>query len=347
MFNIDDDDIDNGLDDNEDLTNADRGDTIESPDTDAAAAAAQAKTDAAALRDADGKFKKAEPTAEEAAAATAKAEADAAAKAEAEAAEAPEDEDEDDAAGKSQNMALRLNKMREQRDRERTRADEATAAATAALTAAAAKAAPAREAKADPVVAIEASLDALYEQVETARADSDVKLSAQLQRQIDVKNREISEIRAMRIAQAASATTQDDARYDLLVDDLENKHPQLQPKHDDYDKALVQELQFTVAAFEKMGMRSSDALKKAAKMLLAAPAAVVEDTAAKDDGKVVPITKKVDVAKAVATSKKQPPVLDGVGTNKDDTTIDFEGLSEEEFEALPESKKAAARGDKF
>ena len=333
--------LDLGIDDEDaDLATADRGNSLEGVDTDAdakaaadAAAAVDAEKVAADLaRDAKGKFvkKEAEPDEEVVAAA-------------AEAARVAEEEE-------NQNFPVRLNKAKQQRDANAAAAAaavaraEAAEAALRALTPSQAKAAP------DPIADINAQLDELYTKVEEARADGDSKLAASLQRQIDTKNRDITRFEAENIAARTTTAASANDRFNTMLDVLESAIPQVDPRHEDYDADAVKELDFQVRAYEKMGLAAPDALRRASNLLFRvdvfAPKKAVE--LAKEAAVVapaVPAVKKTDVAKAVATQNKQPPDASNVGANKDDTTINPETISDEDFDALPESKKRQMRGD--
>lgn len=272
-----------------------------------------------------------------------------------------EDEDEDDDgdeddAGKGKNLGIRLNKMKDQRDTER-RAREDAERRAAELQARLDKiAAPGEKPapKVDPVEALNTELDGLYEQVEAARADGDVKEAAKLQRQIDSKNREISRIEAEQVATRASAEVNENQRFDMMLAEIEKAHPVLDKDSDDFDPKAVKAVEYYINAHEKMGHSATKALRLAIKDVFGdAPAAKKDEPAGKKDdkqgiGKKTDDKKKTDVGKNAKTADRLPPDLSNRGTNKDqDIEMDVDKLSDEEWDALPESKKAALRGDKM
>lgn len=254
------------------------------------------------------------------------------------------EEEEEEGKKDDKNLGIRLNKMREQRDRERAER-EALAARLAEIEKQLAKK-DEPEAKDDPFARIDSQLDSLYEQVEELRADGNTKEAAKVQRQIDALKEERVEIKARQIATQTSTVQQENARYDAMLDVIEANVDAINPKSDDFDPAMVKELDTLVTAYEKTGLRPTAALHKATKLLfgfdLANPKKA--EPAPKTEAKK-PEAKKPDAAKAVETQKKQPPSLNDRGINNDSTKIRVETLSDEEYEKLPESKKRELRGD--
>lgn len=266
-----------------------------------------------------------------------------------------EDDEGEESDGSRKNYPIRFNKMKQQRDTALSRAE----AAEAKLRELGQQSGATDKGKEDPVAKLETELDALYLQAEEARADGDTKKAAALQRDIDSKNREIVEHKTRAISSTVSTKAQEAARYDTMLDVLEATVDKLDPNSDAFDPASVRLMDFHVQAYEKMGLSAPKALRQAAKLLFgvdpfdkrkpakSADADDGEDKKNKADAKKPEKKeeKKVDVGKAVDTMKKQPPDASDRGVNKDDTKINPRELSEEEFDALPESKKAQLRGD--
>jgi hypothetical protein len=317
------------IDDEEDLSALDRGDALPEDEQDDDAEAQR-------TRDEQGRFKKADAK-----------KAEAAEEEEEEPEEEPEEEEEgeegEDAKGKgSKNEVIRLNKMREQRDAARA----AQAALEARLAEVEKTKAPAKDAAPDPIEALNTEIDDLYEKVEEARADNDIKLAAQLQRQLDSKNREVLRIEAERIASKTTSQATENVRYDAMLEQYEAAYSILDPKSDDFDPKAVQALEYYVGLHEKGGMTPTKALRQTVQLLFGAPPAKQEakgDDKKPEDKK--PPVKKSDAKKAADTQKRQPPDAADRGNNNDDTSIKVSGLSEEDFEKLPETKKAQLRGD--
>lgn len=310
-----------GDDDDEDTTGADRGDAVgaavagadDDPDTDPDADAdpdPDADPDAdpvpAQRRDATGKFAK--------------------------------DDDKVDDKDDIPNAAVRLDRMREQRDRERAE-KLALAARVEAL-----EKGTKPEPKEDPKVKAEAELEALYEQVEKHRADGEYKEAAKLQRTIDTKNRELILLDTESISAKTTTEMTENAKYDSLIDQLESEISVINPRHDDFDPEAVKALEFYVAAHEKMGMSATRALIAARNVVFGAARAPAQDDAPPAKAGNPPV-KKTDLGKVADTQRRQPPDVANKGSDKDDITIDPDKLSDEEWDKLPKSKRAAMRGD--
>lgn len=324
-------------DDEEDLSKLDRGDGIpeekeeevvdEKKEEEEVVDEKEEEDDKARERDESGRFKKKEKEPE-------KTEE-----------EVDDEEEEDD----KQNFPIRLNKAKKQRDEFKS-ALEQTQARLAQLEAQIAQ--QNKKPEVDPAKEISDALDTLYEQVEEARLNSDAKGAAKLQREIDAKNRQLAQIEAQKIASKVSTQTQLDAQYDAMIDVVEAAFPQLVKGTEEYDPEAVRDLEFQITAYEKMGMNSPAALRKAVKVLFREDPFVpakkkVEKEEEVPEKKVEkkPEAKKTDVKKAAETQKKQPPDSSSQGLNRDDTKIRPSALSEEEFDKLPESKKRELRGD--
>lgn len=262
----------------------------------------------------------------------------------------PGDEEGDEEAeegGDNQNLPIRLNKAREQRDRERAARETAERELEAARLRLAEleRGGQQPQRREDPLAKLEEEADELYEKIEDARADGDTKTAAQLQRQLDRANREIGRVEAERVATQTTSQSAEAARFDALLDVLEAAVPEANPKHEDFDRDQIKELELLVVGYEHAGINSTLALKKATKLLFGYdfdnPAKEAE--AAPEEKK--PATRKPDVKKAVDTQKKQPPDASSRGVDKDSTKIRVTELDDEAFDALPESKKAELRGD--
>lgn len=237
------------------------------------------------------------------------------------------------------NAAVRLDRMREQRDRERAAREDAERR-LAALEMASKPAEPA----VDPLKVLDGEIDSLYEQVEEARLDGDAKLAAQLQRQLDTKKEERIEFKTERVVSRSTVEASENARYDALLDQLESEISVINPRHDDFDPEAVKALEFYVAAHEKMGMSATRALIAARNVVFGAARAPAQDDAPPAKAGNPPV-KKTDLGKVADTQRRQPPDVANKGSDKDDITIDPDKLSDEEWDKLPKSKRAAMRGD--
>lgn len=196
----------------------------------------------------------------------------------------------------------------------------------------------------DPAAVINQALDALYGQVEQARADGDVAQAAKLQRQIDQNNRDLGKLASTVISRQAAFAAQQNVRYDTMLEALEAQIDELNPGSETFNAVLVKEMEFQVAAYEKMGLPAAAALQRAAKLMFDVDP-FTPKTKHPSEASVTPMRKKPDVNKAVDTQRKQPPDASTRGVNKDSTKIHVAELSDEDFDQLPESKKRELRGD--
>jgi hypothetical protein len=333
-------------DDDDDLTNADRGDTLPEDKKPDPAKADEVVVDEVKVEDV--KVEVEDPAADkgddEDADDGRKRGPDGKFVAKDKAKDADADADDDD----GQNFPIRLNRAKAQRDTYTSELEKAQARLAELERQVAAPREPAK-AKTDPIAEISAGLDELYEQVEELRADGKSKDAARVQREIDAKNRQIAQIEAERMAARVSTQAQLDAQYDAMVDVIEQAFPELVKGNEEHDPDQVKEFNLLVTAYEKAGMTGPAALRKAVKVLYRtdpfAPASKAEKTEEKPAAKEAPKAKGTDVKKAIDTQKRQPPDTSARGVNKDDTKINVDALDDDEFDALPESKKRELRGD--
>ena len=211
----------------------------------------------------------------------------------------------------------------------------------------------------DPVKVIDAELEQLYEQVEEARAEGRVKDAAKLQKTIDSKNREVTELRSTRIATQQALRAAEAAAYDATVSELEAKFPELNPDNEElFDPDLADEVLDLRDGFIKAkGMKPKDALKKAIAYVFK-PEVLETGTAPlyaknkeggqkKDKAKEAGAKRKAEAVKTnIKANGRQPARMDGTG--KADTKaekLDPKTLSDKDWDALPESTLARLRGD--
>lgn len=331
-MHIDDAQTDTHVDD-EDLTTADRGDDLRDDSATDDDESAPGKEPG---RDEKGRFTKKNGGDEE-------AESD---EDEDEDGEAADDETDDEGDGASaakkdpKNFAIRFNKAKQQRDAaiERARELENELAKL--------RGGKSEADAASPTDKLNSELDELYEKVEDARADGDTKAAAALQRQIDGKNREIARIEAAELAAKTTQASTVSARFDALLDVAETLVPELSVGADTYDEEAVREIQFQVEAYSRMGMPVDKALVKAVKVLHGVDLGAKRASKTEDAVETAKAPKKkVDVAKALDTQRRQPPDASARGVNRDSSRIRYSELSEEDFDKLPESVKSRERGD--
>lgn len=184
-------------------------------------------------------------------------------------------------------------------------------------------------------------LRALDKQVEEARAEGDIdKVVDLMNQQRDLNTKFFMSALDTKTSEA-TATAKNATALDLKVAELENAYDILNSESESFDQDLVNEINELQEALELKGYPPADALTRAVELLVPSDAS----------NKVVDINskKKTDVKKNVDTASKQPTDIEDVGENSDSSGIQgelgAEKLSEEEFDAIPESKLRQMRGD--
>jgi uncharacterized phage infection (PIP) family protein YhgE len=193
--------------------------------------------------------------------------------------------------------------------------------------------------------------DKLYEEVETLRADGDTKGAAKLQRQIDEANHKLSDIKAGMVARQEAFMQNENSSYNRMLDQLETAMPAMNPNAPEFDRATVEEMEFQVQAYTKMGMPPTQALRRAAVLIFRedpfAPRTTAKAEAAdKPAAATAPATKKTNVAKNVDAANRSAPEVghkSDIGDGKGSKSI-FD-MSDDELAALPASVLARMRGD--
>ena len=127
---------------------------------------------------------------------------------------------------------------------------------------------------------------------------------------------------------------------------VEAEFPQFVEGNEGYNQDAREEMLDLYVGYAQSGRYSrvqalQRASAKAAKMYdLVATSVEVEGV----PDNVVDI-KKPDVKKKAAVDNAQPPTMESNSENREEPKIDFKSMSDEEFDALPESTKMRARGD--
>jgi len=302
-------------------------------------------------RDASGRFAKADDKTDATDADAEKVKADLAEKAaaEAEAAKAGEkepvdDEEEEEEAKpeKESRLTRRIAKITSDRDTARAQAEQARI--DLAIERAANQQ---RQVRVNPLDTLNKELDTLYEKVEEARADGDRATAARLQREIDTKNRLVTRMESEPEVERKTAQAIENNRFNSMLEVVEARIPSLDPRHEDFDPTAAGEIEFQVQAYEKAGMAPSDALRRA--ILLVYREDPFGKQAAVAQGKEVdkPVAKKkeTDIAKNLDAKKRDLPADVRSAGVEGDKKLDVNKLTDEEYYALPESKRAQLRGD--
>jgi len=167
------------------------------------------------------------------------------------------------------------------------------------------------------------------------------EIRAEIRRAEQAAFEKMAENRAMKVGERQKLQSE----LDSTIVELNAAYPVYDPSSPSYDQDVVDETLELQRGFIDRGYTPAVALRRAAEYVAAVnglqPAA--EMTAVAEPEKVVPI-KKPDIAKKIAAAEKQPPKQQG-RNSASEALLDLDSMSEEEFDALPESKRRALRGD--
>lgn len=208
----------------------------------------------------------------------------------------------------------------------------------------------------------EDQITALDEKYSKHLTEGEVKEAQAVMREIRALDREISDRKADMKAQAATALAVETVRYQTTLERVEESYPQLNPDHDEYDKAVETEVTELMQAFQARGLPDSQALQKAVKYVLGAETSkqktATEVKAKVDEEDVAKAEKEAQrkadaVRKNIETEKKQPPSTAKVGMDSDKAgggatdTAAVMKMSQDDFSKLDEKELARLRGDEM
>lgn len=200
---------------------------------------------------------------------------------------------------------------------------------------------------------LEAQISALEKQHADLLLDGDSEGAAALMRQIRHAERQIARAEAVAETQRHMTQTLEAERVETVIARMEADFPQFNPQSEQYDQDLV-ELVLTKqrSLIEREGMSPSKALERAGKDV--AERFLVErqeqgERAGLGKAESQTDRKAAQVQKNLDTQKRQAPSMKDSGLDSDKAGIqgkvDVTKLTAEEFAALPESTKAKLRGD--
>lgn len=188
-----------------------------------------------------------------------------------------------------------------------------------------------------------------------ALLDGDADKAAEHMRAIRLKERTIAIQESDRLSSRAKDQAREEVRLDMAIERLEAAYPQLNEKHEEFDRTLTELVLSTQRTYiERDRMAPADALVKAASTVMekfktALPAAAADEKglqAAKDAAKE---RTEAQVKANLDAAAKTPAALKDAGKDSDKggltEKVDVKKLTDEEFRALPDATKARLRGD--
>lgn len=205
----------------------------------------------------------------------------------------------------------------------------------------------------EQITAMEDTILAMEKQYNKLLADGEIEKAAELMGKIRKSEREIVETKAEMRAQVAESRARESARYDIVLERIEEAYPELNPDDDAYDKDMLQDVADLKSVYQNRGMTPTKALQAAVKKLLGS-----EDRAQKTATEVAPrVTdkdiaaerKKDAVAKTTDAVRRTPPNTKDIGLDSDKagrlTPKDIMAMSQDDFAKLTPEQLAKLRGD--
>lgn len=211
------------------------------------------------------------------------------------------------------------------------------------------KARPKDQEEAPTITALDRQLDELDAKVIAAAKDGDTDAQLSLmaeQRKLQRQRNELFEQAVVERARNEVKGMTESEKLDHAITDVISNNPVLDQDSDQYDDSVVDEVADLQEAFIAKGVSPADALYRAVNYVIRNTG-----TGAPEQPQDRPVDKKVtDIKKNLKTASSQPPSNQKVGDDNGATgmkgdVLDVADLSEEEFDALPESTLRKLRGD--
>lgn len=186
-------------------------------------------------------------------------------------------------------------------------------------------------------------------------ADGEIEKASELMTKIRQAERAITESKAELRAQTIEVRAREAARYDIVLERIEEAYPALNEDSDEYDPEMLADVADLKAVYQKRGMPPSRALQEAVKKLMGqkskdqAQATDVTPRVAEKD--VAAERKKLAAGKAADANRRTPPNARDVGLDSDKaggglSPKDVMNMSQDDFDKLTEEQLAKLRGDK-
>lgn len=194
-------------------------------------------------------------------------------------------------------------------------------------------------------------LDGKTQEASQVRAEINQKIQeATLQAAIAEATKQAREIAQSEFSQKTAET-----KLDSVIDGLEEKYEFLRPNTEATDEALIGEIQSMYEGYVRTGFEPHEAMQKAAdnaiklyrpEVLEPVPADPEPTSLRQTTSEAAAAQRRKEVERNVTAQKQQPPELPASEqTNDPYSNLNADSMSEEEFDALPESVKRRARGD--
>ena len=151
---------------------------------------------------------------------------------------------------------------------------------------------------------------------------------------------------AKKLAAQGDQQLQESLTFEEAGVKIEADYPAFAETSEVYDKAAREELLDLYVGYAQSGIYTRvQALQRAADKAAKIHGLVATTEQEEEVPDNVVDIKKPDVEKKAGIANAQPPVAESTSKDKEEPQRDFGSMSDEEFEALPESTKRRARGD--
>jgi hypothetical protein len=178
------------------------------------------------------------------------------------------------------------------------------------------------------------------QKIEQARLDGDADAIVRLSTEARGIERELFTVIAREEAAHAGTAAQENVKLDTLIENLETTYDILNPDSENFDKEVITEVLDLQSAFVARGDTPSVAMLKAVSYVIPEER-VTDEVGAK---RTTNVKKNLDAAKRIAPGTNDIGNDSSAGGITTDTP-DVSQMSEEEFDALPESTLKRLRGD--
>lgn len=198
------------------------------------------------------------------------------------------------------------------------------------------------------VAEAQTKLEELQDKYEEYLVDGDRDNAKKMRSQIDKLRDDLIDSRTSEKSDAARRAAIDELKYDSLLAKLEGDYAPINPDSENYNQDQTEEVGVLLEAFVSRGFTRHAALEKAVKYVLGP----VKKTEATDDSDVIRDERATKARKKAAdAAKKQPPSTTNVGKDSDKggkqtpAGVDVFRLSQDKFAELDEDTLSKLRGD--
>jgi hypothetical protein len=178
-----------------------------------------------------------------------------------------------------------------------------------------------------------------------ALLEGDAERYSQIQNEIRQANRDEAIREAKKLAAEGDNQVRENLTFEEAAAKIEADYPQFLEGSEEYNQEAYDELMDLYVGYAQSGRYTRvDALRKASEKAVKIHGLDAVDAPQPSADNVVNI-KKTDVASKARLAERQPPRMEGGAAGKEEPRVDVNSMSDEQYQALPESTKRRLRGD--